>query len=116
MQERMKNKIHYSAEARRDWDDIWNYIENDLCNSAAAQRIVNRIMDAVDQLKDFSGLGSSLSSITDTDTDYRYLVTSNYMTFYRVVGNDVYVDRILCGRRNYLHILFGDTIEAEPQQ
>lgn len=116
MQERMKNKIYYSVEARRDLDDIWDYIENELCNSAAAQRIVNRIMDAVNQLKDFSGLGSTLSSVTNTDTDYRYLVTSNYMTFYRVVGNDVYVDRILYGRRDYLHILLGDTDEVEPQQ
>ena len=116
MQERMKNNIHYSVEARRDLEDIWDYIEADLCNSTAAQRTVNRILDAVDQLESFSGLGSPLSSITDTDTDYRFLVTGNYMTFYRVFGNDVYVDRILYGRRDYLRVLFGDMIEAETSQ
>ena len=116
MQERMKNKIHYSVEARRDLDDIWDYIEADLCNPTAAKNVVNRIMDAVDQLESFSGLGSPLSSITDTDTDYRFLVTGNYMTFYRVFGNDVYVDRILYGRRDYLRILFGDIIEEENPQ
>lgn len=114
MQERMKNKIHYSVEARHDLEDIWDYIEADLCNPAAAQRMVNRILDAVDQLESFSGLGSPLSSITDTD--YRFLVTGNYMTFYRVFGNDVYVDRILYGRRDYLRILFGDMIETETPQ
>ena len=113
MQERMKNKIYYSVDARRDLDDIWNYIETDLCNPAAAENMVNCIMDAVDQLESFSGLGSPLSSITDTDSDYRFLVTDNYMTFYRVFGNDVYVDRILYGRRDYLRILFADTQE-EP--
>ena len=116
MQEKMKNNIHYSVEARRDLEDIWDYIEADLCNPAAAQRTVNRILDAVDQLESFSGLGASLSSITDADTDYRYLVTGNYLTFYRVFGKDVYVDRILYGRRDYLRILFGDILETETPQ
>ena len=35
-------------------------------------------------------------------------MTGNYLTFYRVNGNEVYVDRILYGRRDYLRILFGD--------
>ena len=112
----MKNKIHYSVEVRRDLDDIWDYIVADLCNPTAAKNMVNRIMDAVDQLESFSGQGSLLSSITDIYTDYRYLVTGNYMTFYRVYGNDVYVDRILYGRREYLRILFGDMIETEILQ
>lgn len=111
----MKNNIQYSVEARRDLDDIWDYIEADLCNPTAAQRMVNRIMDAVDQLESFPCLGAPLSSITDTNTDYRYLVTGNYMTFYRVLGNNVYVDRILYGRQDYLRVLAGDMIEAETQ-
>lgn len=116
MQKRMKNKIHYSAEARHDLEDIWEHIEADLCNPAAARRTVNRIMDAVDQLESFSGLGAPLSSVTDVDTDYRYLVTGNYLTFYRVSGSDVYVDRILYGRRDYLRILFGEMPETENPQ
>ena len=82
-------------------------------NPTAAQRMVNRIMDAVDQLELCSGLGPPLSSITDTDTDYCYLVTGNYMTFYRVFGNDVCVDRILYGRRDYLGILLGEVPDEE---
>jgi len=36
------------------------------------------------------------------------------MTFYRTSGNDVYIDRILYGKRDYLKILFGDfSKEAE---
>ena len=104
----MKNKIHYSTEARRDLDDIWDYILADLRNSDAAERMVSRIMDAVEQLADFPSIGAPLSSIADTDTDYRFLVTESYMTFYRVLGNDVYIDRILYGRRDYLRILTGD--------
>lgn len=61
-------------------------------------------------------IGAPLSSIADTDADYRFLVTGNYMTFYRVSGENVYVDRILYGRRDYLRILIGDQLEEENLQ
>ncbi len=115
MQDQMKNNIHYSTEARKDLEDIWDYIEADLSNPAAAQRMINRIMDDVDKLETFSSLGAPLSFIIDSDTDYRYLVTGNYMTFYRVQGTDIYVDRILYARRDYLRVLFGNTVELEIQ-
>ena len=51
----MRNSIHYSAESRRDLDEIWDYI-----------------------------------------------------VFYRAVGSDVYIDRILYGRSNYMSVLFKD--------
>jgi len=40
------------------------------------------------------------------DSDYRFLVTGSYLTFYRVYGSDIYVDRVLYGRRDYLRVLF----------
>ena len=105
----MKNKIHYAVEARRDLDDIWDYIVTDLCNASAAERVVNDILDVVEQLENFSEMGALLASIANVDSDYRYLISGNYLIFYRVYGMDVYVDRILYGRRDYLRILFGDT-------
>lgn len=105
----MKNKIHYAVEACRDLDDIWDYIVTDLCNASAAERVVNDILDVVEQLENFSEMGALLASIANVDSDYRFIVSGNYLIFYRVSGMDVYVDRILYGRRDYLRILFGDT-------
>ena len=105
----MKNKIHYAVEARRDLDDIWDYIVTDLCNASAAERVVNDILDVVEQLENFSEMGALLASIANVDSDYRFIVSGNYLIFYRVSGMDVYVDHILYGRRDYLRILFGDT-------
>ena len=116
MQEPMKNKIYYSMEARRDLDEIWDYIVTDLCNPKAAQRMIDRILDDVDRLTDFADIGAPLSSVADTDADYCFLVTGNYMTFYRVSGENVYVDRILYGRRDYLRIFIGDQLEEENLQ
>ena len=112
----MKNKIHYSPESRRDLDDIWDYIVSELQNRSAAERVINRIIDAVDPLKNFAEMGTPLSSIADTGPDYRFLVSGNYMVFYRVQGNDVYIDRVLYGRSDYMSVLFKDLLREETTE
>ena len=109
-----KHKIYYTLEAQRDLDGIWDYIASDLQNTAAAERMVTRIMDDVQCLENYAEMGTPLSSIADVEIDYRFLVTGSYLTFYRVSGGDVYVDRVLYGRRDYLRVLFGDVQEEEP--
>ena len=112
----MKNKIHYSPESRRDLDDIWDYIVSELQNRSAAERVIDCIIDAVDPLKNFAEMGTPLSSIADVGTDYRFLVSGNYMVFYRVQGNDVYIDRVLYGRRDYMSVLFKDLLREETTE
>ena len=112
----MKNKIHYSPESRRDLDDIWDYIVSELQNRSAAEHVVDRIMDAVDQLKNFAEMETLLSSIADVGTDYRFLVSGNYMVFYRVQGSDVYIDRVLYGHSNYMNILFNDLLREDTAE
>ena len=116
MQERMKKKIHYSPESRRDLDDIWDYIVSELQNRSAAEHVINRIIDAVDPLKNFAEMGTPLSSIADIGTDYRFLVSGNYMVFYRVQGNDIYIDRVLYGRSDYMSVLFKDLLREETTE
>ena len=60
------------------------------------------------ELENFSETGALLSSVTDIESDYQFLTSGNHMVFYRVNGQDVYVDRVLYGRRDYLRILFPD--------
>ena len=112
----MKNKIHYSSESRRDLDDIWDYIVSELQNRSAAERVIDCIIDAVDPLKNFAEMGTPLSSIADIGTDYRFLVSGNYMVFYRVQGNDVYIDRVLYGRSDYMSVLFKDLLREETTE
>jgi len=100
------HKILYSREALRDLDEIWEYIAFVLQNRSAASRMIDRILDAADQLEEFPEIGALLSSIADIESDYRFLVTENYLTFYRTGDNNIYIDRILYGRRDYLRVLF----------
>ena len=112
----MKNKIHYSPESRRDLDDIWDYIVSELQNRSAAERVIDCIIDAVDPLKNFAEMGAPLSSIAEIGTDYRFLVSGNYMVFYRVQGSDVYIDRVLYGRSDYMSVLFKDLLREETAE
>ena len=59
-------------------------------------------------LQDHALIGAPLSAVADVNSDYRYLVIGNYMVFYRVAGKDVFIDRVLYGRRDYLRILFAN--------
>lgn len=107
------NDLHLSDEAQADLAGIKSYIAKDLENPSAALSTVRNITKDIRRLRKHSLIGASLSSIADVESDYRFLATGNYLTFYRVYGSDVYVDRVLYGRRDYLRILFGDTQDEE---
>lgn len=57
-------------------------------------------------LEDLPESGPRLSSVLNMDTDYRFLVCGNYLIFYRLEGQDVYIVRVLYGRRDYMKLLF----------
>ena len=107
------NDLHLSDEAQADLAGIKSYIAKDLENPSAALSTVRNITKDIRRLREHSMIGTSLSSIADVESGYRFLVTGSYLTFYRVYGSDVYVDRVLYGRRDYLRILFGDTQDEE---
>ncbi len=67
------NKLLYSPEALNDLDEIWTYINNELQNPAAAQKNVSDTLDAIEKLQDFAELGPLLSSITEFESDYRFM-------------------------------------------
>ena len=103
------NKLHLSPEAQEDLSEIKAYIAEDLENPQVALSTVMKITKTIRMLQDHALIGTPLSAVADVNSDYRYLVSGSYMVFYRVAGKDVFIDRVLYGRRDYLRILFGDT-------
>ena len=112
----MNELLHLSDEAQADLAGIKSYIAKNLENPSAAISTVRNITKDIRRLREHSLIGASLSSIADVESDYRFLVTGSYLTFYRVLDNDVYVDRVLYGRRDYLRILFGDVQDDETNE
>lgn len=100
-------KLRYSPYAVNDLDEIYDYIQDELQNPVAAQRVVSNILDAVEKLRNFPKMGSPLSSVTGIESDYRHLVCGSYIALYRIDDANVFIDRVLYGRRDYMRILFG---------
>lgn len=103
--------IKYSAAAKNDLQQIGDYIAEQLNNPKSAFGVVNKIQDKVDKLVEFPLMGTPVSSVFDIETDDRFLVCGNYLVFYRTKKDEVFVDRILYGKRDYIAILFGEHIE-----
>ncbi len=75
-------------------------------NPESASNTVDGIMDTVDKLNDFPEMGPPLSSITDIESAFRFLVCGNYIAFYHLNGEIVSIDRVLYGKRDYIRVLF----------
>lgn len=104
----MYNKIKYSPMALKDLDEIWEYITEELMNPSAAENTVNGIMDSIDALEDFPEAGAKLLFNGDLDSGYRFVIYKNYMSFYHIQSDGIYVDRVIYGKRDYMKVLFPD--------
>ena len=101
-------KIQVTPAALNDLKEIKSYIENDLSNPIAAKNVIKRIIDDYSRLERSPHMGPSLSSKVPFDTDYRFLVSGNYLVFYQADDAHISIYRILYSRRDYLKIIFGD--------
>lgn len=110
------NNLHLSKETQNDLAKIKAYITDELENPDAALATIRRITKKIRILQNQAYVGTPLSSVADTESDYRFLVSGNYLVFYRAYGKDVYIDRVLYGRCDYMHILFGDAQSDETDK
>ncbi len=101
-------KIRVTPTALNDLKEIKSYIENDLSNPTAANNVIKRIIDDYSRLENSPHMGPSLSTKVPFDTDYRFIVSGNYLIFYKVDNEYVSIYRILYGRRDYLKFIFDD--------
>jgi plasmid stabilization system protein ParE len=108
------NNLFISAAARKDLEDIKTYISEILENPVAASNVISRIIKSIKNLKDMPGIGPRLSARVPFETNYRFLVSGNYIAFYRNEAKTLFVDRILYGRRDYVKILFPELAKDEP--
>ena len=103
--------LHLSPDAQADLSELNLYIAEDPENPQAALSTVKKITKTLRFLQERALIGTPLSSAADVNSDYRYLVSGSYMIFYRVSGKDIFIDRVLYGRRDYMRILFADILE-----
>lgn len=103
----MANTLHYSPQALKDLDEIYDYIFIDKQNPIAAQNTVQGIKKSITELKTLDNIGVKVRLPDGLETPYHFIKYNNYLTFYRQIEKDVYIDRIIYGKRDYIKILFG---------
>ena len=108
-------KIRITPAAFNDLKEIKTHIENELSNPIAANNVINRIIEDYSRLEESPHLGPSLSTKVSFETDYRFIVSGNYLVFYKANKSYVYIYRILCGRRDYLKIIFDDMVFEDEE-
>lgn len=111
-------KIQVTPAALQDLKDIKSYITNELSNPIAAVNTVKRIMSTYKKLSDTPLMGSLVQQTIKIDIPFRYLISGNYLIFYKVTDN-IEIHRIIYGRRDYIRILFNiefsdDIDDIEP--
>lgn len=109
------SNILYTPEAEDDLAEILDYITGQLGSPAAAINTVAKIIKRIRELEQFPEMGTPLSSIINMNTDYRLIVCASYLAFYRIDGDNVYIIRVLYGRRDYSTTLFGELPQDEAE-
>ena len=102
-------KVILSAAAKADLQETRRYISSVLTNPSASKQTLKRITTQLHTLEQFPESGTPIL-IPGSPVAYRYLVCGSYMAFYHIRNQEVIVDRVLYGRRDYLSILFGDQL------
>ena len=98
--------IKLSAEARRDIKDIQGYISEEQESPLMAVKVIEKILDRIEDLSTFPDTGTLLSPKVNFPTNYRYVRAAGYLIFYRHEHNEIFLDRIIHGKRDYIAILF----------
>ena len=98
-------KLRFTPEALNDLAVIKQYIRKDLESPIAAGKIISDILASCSLLKNQPGLGMELSKRIGRETDYRYLISGNYIVFYRIENNSISVYRIIDARTDYIRTI-----------
>ncbi len=99
----MIRNIVFSKKAKEQIHEIFNYVlslSNDL---ATAEAFINKLLDEVEILKKQAFIGRELILVDNIKTQYRFIRYKNYLIFYRVDNQKVYIDRILNSYQDYVN-------------
>ena len=85
------------------WEDL-NQIADfhmKMVGPASAQKIMDEILDAISKLSIFPLMGSLHWDPVLAQKDYRKVICGNYVCIYKVIGDVVYIYRMVHGATDY---------------
>jgi len=100
---RRRYSVRLLGAAEGDFTEFVTYIAAD--RPSAAEAIAAKIEKNLRLLSTHPHLGRIPDEEELIRAGYRYLVVENYLIFYTIEGQTIYVHRILHGARDYLSLL-----------
>jgi len=99
-------KLVIAPSAKDDLKEIKEYISVELSNPISATNVVKRIINSYKALKDIPEIGIPLDRKINVETSFRFIISGNYLVFYKISNDTVEIHRILYKGRNYIRVLF----------
>lgn len=99
--------VQLTEQARQDLRDIYEYIAFSLLEPGIAEKLIHRIMNNLDSLKEMPERFPLYQEEPWKSRNLRRMNIGNYSSFYIVTENAVQVIRIMYGGRDISNILKG---------
>ena len=96
--------INYSNLYMDDFAEALIYIKDILKNEDDSNNLKNKTNEEIQKLKSFPHTGTILYK-DNIETKYRYIRVDNYYIFYYINDNNVYVDRFIYAKRDFMKLL-----------
>ena len=100
-----KMKVALLNEARMELRDIAAYHKMNV-GIDAARRITDRILGALDHLIDFPEMGNTPPAKMIAEAGFRVLIVDDYLCFYQVFDDQIFVYHIVHGSTDYIKRIF----------
>ncbi|MDR0199670.1 MAG: type II toxin-antitoxin system RelE/ParE family toxin [Streptococcaceae bacterium] len=105
----MERELKYIREATQDLDNIHDYIAENFYSEGIAKATVSKIVTGIKILKTSPGVGVSLDRKIGRKINPKYevkmLILDQYLAFYTVTDDRVFVLRILNAKQDYMRFL-----------
>ena len=99
----MSYTVRILRRAENDLQDIYDRIASD--SPRRAVEMVERILDRIESLNELPSRGAQPRAARLKKKSFRFLVEKPYHIFYKVGPSQVWVHRVLHGKRAYERIL-----------
>ena len=99
----MNYKVQFTELAKKDIDEITDYISIKLCNQTAAEKFLNKIIDTISILEENPKLYSEFNSERLRLKGYRRMFIDNYVFPYLINEFDhtIIISRVIYAKRDY---------------
>jgi toxin ParE1/3/4 len=99
-----KYKVELLPTAWNDLQEIFDYIS--IYSPESATKVLDKIMGSLRRLETFPNSGSYVPDDKLRKHNFRMVIASPYISFYRLINNDmVYIYHIVHGAKNYKDLL-----------